>query len=213
MTLRPMKILKTMTGVTAMSELEGGTFAGTSATDDINAAPVDKKPEVTDRKPKGSDKTTKDGNKPWKAPDVEKVRELYGGCKYTVKVYNDGRIRYSDRFYDEMYRLVHDEGRTYIEAYNELGYSTDVLGIKRAEQAGFRSIRHAMEKAMHSEDIEGHDYFPSAGGYSEEFGHGLQTREEALERLCAREEFAMAVMENDFPFLRKGMSRGNKLSD
>ena len=45
-------------------------------------------------------------------------------------------IVYSKDFYVAMYKKIHGEGMTYVEAYNALGFDTRILGENRANAAG-----------------------------------------------------------------------------
>lgn len=60
-----------------------------------------------------------------------------------VKDFNGDRLYYTKDFDVAMYKKIHDEGMSYVEAYNALGFDTSVLGEDRANAAGKR----VMEKA------------------------------------------------------------------
>ena len=52
-------------------------------------------------------------------------------------------IVYHKDFYVAMYKKIHDEGMTYVEAYNALGFDTKILGENRAYSAGKRVMKMA----------------------------------------------------------------------
>ena len=56
------------------------------------------------------------------------------------------KIFYTKDFYIAMYKLIHDQKKTYVEAYEALGFDVSRLGKSRAEQAG----KNAMEKAKNN---------------------------------------------------------------
>lgn len=60
-----------------------------------------------------------------------------------VTGFKEDRLYYSKDFDVAMYKKIHDEGMTYVEAYNALGFDTKILGENRANAAGKR----VMEKA------------------------------------------------------------------
>ena len=57
-------------------------------------------------------------------------------------------IVYHKEFYVAMYKKIHDEGMTYVEAYNALGFDTKVLGENRANSAGKRVMQMARENRL-----------------------------------------------------------------
>lgn len=67
--------------------------------------------------------------------DNEFVQDIHGN-----------RIFYKKDFYVAMYKQIHDNNKSYVEAYEALGFDVKVLGKTRAEQAG----KNAMEKAEHN---------------------------------------------------------------
>ena len=73
----------------------------------------------------------------------EPLAVKYSNNKY-VKTANDDGLHYTDAFYIEMYRLSHEQGMTYAQAYESLGFDTAELGQMRAAQAGYRSVRMAI---------------------------------------------------------------------
>ena len=57
-------------------------------------------------------------------------------------------IVYHKEFYVAMYKKIHDEGMTYVEAYNALGFDTKILGENRANSAGKRVMQMARENRL-----------------------------------------------------------------
>ena len=47
-----------------------------------------------------------------------------------------------------MYKKIHDEGMTYVQAYNALGFDTNILGEDRANAAGKRVMKKAREQKL-----------------------------------------------------------------
>lgn len=62
------------------------------------------------------------------------------------------QIIYSDDFHAAMYRKIREAGMTYVEAYNALGFNTDVLGVARANCAGRRAVAAAKDGTLFSVD-------------------------------------------------------------
>ena len=52
-------------------------------------------------------------------------------------------IVYHKEFYVAMYKKIHDENMTYVQAYNALGFDTKILGENRANAAGKRVMQMA----------------------------------------------------------------------
>ena len=65
----------------------------------------------------------------------------YAGCK-------KDQIIFTRAFHVEMYKKVILEGRTYVEAYNELGFPTALLGEARATAVGMRIMKMAKEHKL-----------------------------------------------------------------
>ena len=66
-------------------------------------------------------------------------------------------IVYSKDFYVAMYKNIHDEKMTYVEAYNALGFDTKVLGENRANSAGKRVMQMARENRLFTVDPSSYD--------------------------------------------------------
>ena len=58
-----------------------------------------------------------------------------------VKNVHQQKIFYTKDFYIAMYKLIHDQKKTYVEAYEALGFDVSRLGRSRAEQAGKNAER------------------------------------------------------------------------
>ena len=63
------------------------------------------------------------------------------------------QIIYTDDFYIEMYKKATLEGKTYVTAYNELGFDTAVLGEPRANAVGMRVMNMADEHKLFKIDF------------------------------------------------------------
>lgn len=71
-------------------------------------------------------------------------------------------LRKTDSFYSKdfdiaMYKKIHDEGMTYIQAYNALGFDTNVLGEDRANAAGKRVMQKAKDNKLFTIDASNYD--------------------------------------------------------
>ena len=66
-------------------------------------------------------------------------------------------IVYHKEFYVAMYKKIHEEGMTYVEAYNALGFDTKILGENRANSAGKRVMQRARENKLFTVDPSNYD--------------------------------------------------------
>lgn len=66
-------------------------------------------------------------------------------------------IVYSKDFYVAMYKKIHDEGMTYVQAYNALGFDTKILGENRATSAGRRVMEMARNNKLFTIDPSSYD--------------------------------------------------------
>ena len=119
--------------------------------------------------------------------------------KEYVKKVDDKTVRYTDKFYLEMFRLSRDCGMTYAEAYKHLGFDADKLGEGRATQAGYRAARYALEKFCYEGDdsIINLDEEPSLK--ISDLGISRVVKNEFDADLSARENFLSAVLSKEFP--------------
>lgn len=74
-----------------------------------------------------------------------------------VTGFKEDRLFYSKDFDIAMYKKIHDEGMTYVEAYNALGLDTNVLGVDRANAAGRRVMQKARDNKLFTIDASNYD--------------------------------------------------------
>lgn len=65
-----------------------------------------------------------------------------------VTGFKEDRLYYSKDFDVAMYKKIHDENMTYVEAYNALGFDTKILGENRANAAGKRVMEKARDHKL-----------------------------------------------------------------
>ena len=73
-----------------------------------------------------------------------------------VADYRKGRIIYSKDFYVALYKKI-QEGMTYVQAFEALGFSTKVLGTDRANACGKRAVQMAKEGTLNTVDPSSYD--------------------------------------------------------
>ena len=71
--------------------------------------------------------------------------------------FKEDRLFYSKDFDVAMYKKINDEGMTYVEAYNSLGFDTNVLGENRANAAGKRVMEKARNHKLFTVDESSYD--------------------------------------------------------
>lgn len=71
--------------------------------------------------------------------------------------FKEDRLFYSKDFDVALYKMIHDEGMTYVEAYNALGFDTKVLGENRANAAGKRVMEKARDHKLFTIDERSYD--------------------------------------------------------
>lgn len=127
-----------------------------------------------------------------KAKDGKMIPEVFlavyeNGLIYQV---DSRKIRYTRKFYQQMYRLTEDEHLPVLEAYRKLGFDIDVTGVNRAYQAG----KHAKEKGDKKklQDIHPYDYVGRERKSEEELA--AMTLEERCAYLQARNIYLEAVL-------------------
>ena len=73
-----------------------------------------------------------------------------------VADYRKGRIIYSKDFYVALYRKI-QEGMTYVQAFEALGFSAKILGTDRANACGKRAVQMAREGKLNTVDPSTYD--------------------------------------------------------
>ena len=74
-----------------------------------------------------------------------------------VTGFKEDRLFYSKDFDISMYKKIHDDGMTYVQAYNALGFDTNVLGTDRANAAGKRVMQKARDNKLFTIDAANYD--------------------------------------------------------
>lgn len=98
--------------------------------------------DVTDEMTEGTDVTAGAADEAAAArtgATDEQARERLLANPY-VERFENGRITYSRNFHVEMYRRIHDQRMTYVQAYEDLGFDVGFLGTNRANNAGKRTM-------------------------------------------------------------------------
>lgn len=67
------------------------------------------------------------------------------------------RLFYSKDFDVAMYKKITEEKMTYVQAYNALGFDTEVLGTDRANAAGKRAMEKARNNKLFTIDETSYD--------------------------------------------------------
>ena len=74
-----------------------------------------------------------------------------------VKAIHGDKIFYNDDFYAAMVKLIRDEGKSYVEAYQALGFDVNVLGTNRANQAGKNAMKQAEKDTSFTARVASYD--------------------------------------------------------
>lgn len=74
-----------------------------------------------------------------------------------VDGFDEDKLYYTKDFDVAMYKKIHDEGMTYVQAYNALGFDTSVLGEDRANAAGKRAMEKARNHKLFTVDETSYD--------------------------------------------------------
>lgn len=98
------------------------------------------------------------------------------------------QIIYTDDFYIEMYKKATLEGKTYVTAYNELGFDTAVLGEPRANAVGMRVMKMADEHKLFKID------FSKVESGMTDFG--IVPEQEVIYLLSERVEYMRLLLES-----------------
>ena len=86
----------------------------------------------------------------------DQVLQRYLDNEFVDKIAGN-RIFYTKAFFPAMYRKIHDEGMSYVEAYESLGFKISELGKNRAEQAGKKTMDKAEKDQLYTVDLRNYD--------------------------------------------------------
>lgn len=115
-----------------------------------------------------------------------------------VDGYSHGKFQYSKDFDVAMYKQI-QEGKSYVEAYNALGFDTDILGTDRANSAGKRVMEKAREHKLFTIDETSYDGSvprEDMGNLTAEEEHAyLKARTHYLEELIKGQKKILSVLE------------------
>lgn len=115
-----------------------------------------------------------------------------------VSGFKEDRLYYTKDFDVALYKKI-QEGMTYVEAYNALGFDTKVLGEDRANAAGKRVMRKARDHKLFTEDASSYDGsvpLEEMGGLSpEEERAYLKARTHYLEEMLAAQKKMRSELE------------------
>lgn len=76
--------------------------------------------------------------------------------QYVANIHHQ-KIFYTKDFYIAMYKRIHDENMSYVQAYESLGFSVEKLGKTRAEQAGKKAMEKARQNKLFTVDPSNYD--------------------------------------------------------
>ena len=115
-----------------------------------------------------------------------------------VSGFKEDRLYYTKDFDVALYKKI-QEGMTYVEAYNALGFDTKVLGEDRANAAGKRVMRKARDHKLFTKDASSYDGsvpLEEMGGLSpEEERAYLKARTHYLEEMLAAQKKMRSELE------------------
>lgn len=114
---------------------------------------------------------------------------------------------YSKDFYVALYKKIHDEGMTYVEAYNALGFDTKILGENRANSIGKRVMKLAAKNRLFTVDPANYDGSvprEEMGNLSpeEEIAY-LKARNLYLESIIEAQKKIPSILEDVYTYLKQ----------
>lgn len=109
---------------------------------------------------------------------------------FVDNVHTNGKISYNDSFYVAMHNKI-KEGKTYVEAYESLGFPIEWLGKERANACGKRAEQMAKDGTLNTL----HPSLFDGSAPSDKMGLDQMTQEEQLAYLKARVNYLETVQE------------------
>lgn len=115
----------------------------------------------------------------------EKIR-AYETNKYVRLIARNGDFYYTDDFCLAMYNKITQEGMNYVEAYNALGFDTNVLTLARANCAGARAVKKMANKKFFEKNPADYDSDTPFWEMVSKCSKGEMGREDLYANMAAR---------------------------
>ena len=126
--------------------------------------------------------------------------------EYVANIHHQ-KIFYTKDFYIAMYKRIHDEHMSYVQAYESLGFSVAQLGKTRAEQAGKKAMEKARQNKLFTVDPSNYDGSQSMDEMPqlspEEERAYMKARIIYLESLVEAQKKIPSILEDAYTSLRK----------
>ncbi len=116
----------------------------------------------------------------------DKVNSSYVGHPYVRLVAKNGDLYYTDEFYSAMYEKISQDGMNYVEAYNALGFDTNVLTEARANSAGTRAVKKMSNKKFFEKNPADYDSDTSFEEMMRKCANGEMSRDDLYANMAAR---------------------------
>ena len=122
--------------------------------------------------------------------------------KYVKSIAQNGDIYYTDEFYEAMYKKTEQENLSSVEAYNSLGFDTQILTEARAHAARIRAIRKREKKKAFEKNPAAYDSDTTFEQMMERYTKGEMSRDDLYANMAAR----LIVLEEIHKGLKKTIS-------
>lgn len=110
----------------------------------------------------------------------------YAGHRYVRLIAKNGDFYYTDDFYSAMYEKITQGNMSYVEAYNALGFDTEVLTEARANSAGTRAVKRMKNRKLFEKSPADFDSDTTFEEMVKKCVDGDMSREELYANMAAR---------------------------
>lgn len=117
-------------------------------------------------------------------PETPGISE-YARTSYVSLIAKNGDIRYTALFYRDMYAQI-QSGKSYVQAYNALGFDTKILSESRANCAGMRAVERAKNPKPFDNKIEDYDSDITFWEMMKKYESGEYDREDLYANMASR---------------------------
>ena len=123
--------------------------------------------------------------------DASEIKRVYSAHPYVDSVDDDGKLRYTQQFYTELYHRIEFGRMKRLEAYISLGFDIGIVGRSAAKQAAYRAVK--MGKKIVKKNPSEYDSTLSVSEMLEKAAKGEYDKDDLIANLISHSVFLEEV--------------------
>ena len=123
--------------------------------------------------------------------DASEIKRMCSDNPYVDSIDDEGKIRYTQQFYTELYQRIEYGRMERLAAYVSLGFDIDVVGKSAAKQAAYRAVK--MGKKIIKKNPSEYDSTLSVSEMLEKAANGEYDKDDLIANLISHSVFLEEV--------------------